>query len=174
MAEPFTTIYDKIWALLEANTYVNDTVKPANRIKLTGPAAVPEKSSKKDADFPELDLKFGRRVYSGYTLAPRYSFRTGVPAGTPKQLVQFYVLTLTHRDLRAVANDPLEAAVVDALHAAGPSMGLVPASFPYVFLGEISADPLIGSTDESGRALRTQTTITIPVTVRFVGAPLTS
>ncbi|MHA1220127.1 MAG: hypothetical protein ACTSQB_00160 [Candidatus Heimdallarchaeota archaeon] len=54
--DPFTQIYDGIWALLEANTAFTDLVKPRNRIKFSGTNEKPTKAEVAFGDLPEVAL----------------------------------------------------------------------------------------------------------------------
>jgi len=54
--DPFTQVYDKLWAILEANTGFTALVKKGNRIKLSGDKEDPIKKQISDADTPEVLL----------------------------------------------------------------------------------------------------------------------
>jgi len=52
--DPFTTVIEQLWDLIEANTYLADHIKPGNRIKMSGRKQIPEKSNLQDGDLPQL------------------------------------------------------------------------------------------------------------------------
>jgi len=54
--DPFTQVYDALWALLEADENWTALVKPANRIKFSGPNPSPRKDEALSSDFPEVRI----------------------------------------------------------------------------------------------------------------------
>lgn len=56
MSDPFTTLYDALWSMLEAHTGFTDLVKVGNRVKFTGEVRDPVKPEINTADLPEVRL----------------------------------------------------------------------------------------------------------------------
>jgi len=117
MPDPFTEVYDTVWAALEASSEVTSRVALRNRIKFASATETlsrdPRKPGYQHGDFPLLALE---------------------PAGdeidlcsdsTSCRLMQQLRLTLMSGDLRASAQlYPLKWAIIKALIDKGPTLGL--------------------------------------------------
>ena len=57
LQDPFTQVYDAIWAVLETNSTFKNLVKPGNRIKYTSSDETPKKRETLNSDFPEVEIK---------------------------------------------------------------------------------------------------------------------
>jgi hypothetical protein len=167
----------KAWAALYDNAD-RDKVRSATLIRRDTANDQPEKPVNRNfGDLPELTVLWGPAKYKSWDQA-RYAFSSGTkPTGTAKELTQGFRITLTHSGLKAEKNDPLVAAVIDALDNAGPGLGLVPSVVPYAVRGEIGIDTATGNVTRpiSGKGdgiSREQITLTFDVVMRWKGEPL--
>ena len=61
--DPFTEVLEKLWLLLEEDTYFCITVKNVNRIKLQDKFDKPEKTEFSTADFPQVTIEPGEGAF---------------------------------------------------------------------------------------------------------------
>lgn len=56
MPSPFTQVYDRLWAILDASSDLSLLVRPANRLRSINSAARPAKAHLLPADLPQLAI----------------------------------------------------------------------------------------------------------------------
>ena len=181
-------MYQQAVALLVASPTFYDAadkdlarVRPGSLMRLDKPAnfAAEKQRESEVVDMPEATLLYGPATYPSFQANGRFGFGRGgpVPAGTAMSLTQGFALTITHRMVQAVPNDPLVMAAVDALQSAGPSMGLAPSVVPFALMGQIAVDkpahgfvpkPVSGQPETT---FRQQHVLRWDVTARWFGTP---
>lgn len=163
-----TIIYNALRTLLEVEgSYFAEKVLPGNRIWMMGDKIDPEKQNKTTADYPESMLDYADFTYSSGE--GRYGQGIVTPTGRTKTLIQTFQLTLTHRDMRAKINDPLNMAIVDLIEAGGPTLGIAKQIIPHVERGDIRCSGATYGVDNN--LTRARFVFTFPVTARWKGEP---
>lgn len=101
-------------------------IRPGTFILVNSPVINPLRQQAQTNDYPQLILEYGRRWHfaGDSSTAPFGDQRNFKPVGRPKTLTTWFNLILTHQDLQARVNDPLEQAVLDAIGSAGPTLGI--------------------------------------------------
>lgn len=121
--DPFTQVYDRLWALLLAYSPFATAVLPGNRIKLSAGTPV-IKDQARDADLPEAMLHQTRFTFDAFATSTSTSF------------MQSYRLALTHDNLRIDLCNSLKWHAITALSKADPHLSVLPS--------DIFADPDVG------------------------------
>jgi len=110
--DPFTPVYDAIWAALDASPDFCAAVQPGNRIKMSGENPTPAKTARQDSDFPEVKI-----IPTTCGLGQRTSTGQGVR--------QNFMLELITGDLRIqMGLFPLKFIILQAILARGPYLGI--------------------------------------------------
>lgn len=154
-----TILYQQVCALVQASAALYSTsdvsrVRPGNLIRVDTGKIENRKPATAPADYPQLIVAYGSRWrFTGDSGSARYGDQNvGKPVGRVKTLTVNFVLTLTHLDQQAKRDDLLELALVDALEASGPNLGISRSVLPFVQRGDIDAD----SPDYASVAITTQ------------------
>lgn len=148
-ADPFTQVYEALWALLEAHSDFAALVKPGNRIKFSEKPR--EKPQLREADVPEVRIVPGE-------LRP-HLFRTS----SSSTINRIYRVEISTNDLRITAAAfPVEWAILQAV--AGAEDSLTSLSFVR------QARPISGETpgpDPSMRSDGWHTVVSLDVMMSF-------
>jgi len=116
--DPFTQVYDRLWAILTGRAAWAALVDPGNRINFSGDNENPIKDKVNLGDLPQATLMMGAFDFPGYLDG----------SSTCARFTQSYNLQLLARDLRIDKLNNLKFQTVSALHVAGPHLGLTDAS----------------------------------------------
>lgn len=179
-----TILYRQIISLIQASPDLYDStaqslnlLKPGTLIRLDQQVVDPRKKNATAADFPQLIVSYNRGRWFDDSSNGAYGDQLVdmppmKPIGRPKTLTQGFVLTLTYRDLQALINDNLEIALIEAIEANGPNLGISQDIIPFTSLGDINiTDTPITNRDsitaEMLSTRRAQSTLTFDVLARW-------
>lgn len=145
-----STVYARLWALLEGHTPFTDSVAEGNRIKFTADEADPTKGTWNDADFPECTI-FPPQIsdtnwsqHRGYGQTRTYNVSTA-PA-VAMGMSYTYPLVIVHRDWRWGVAGLLVHETLTAIRKGGPALGL------NIDPGNLTVDPISVNTTLLGES----------------------
>jgi hypothetical protein len=173
-----TLVYQRIWALLNANPQIADV--SGNRIDLTQSSKEARQRSpgqKMPSEFPRITVTNGRFTNSVFGAEPSFAHedeRVMENGGWIVKRTCLYKITVESAVLTIGQIDTLEEAVQQAILAGGPMLGASDAlpPLPYVTtIGPMTAqDPKTTDRDKYGQGtMRQVTEISLPVGMTFDG-----
>jgi len=122
MADPFTTIYNALWDLLESDTDFTSAVRTANRIKFTSSSRDPRKKALQDADAPYVEIAPSDGNVEFYTTSEAHRFEMQydirVFTGDLRVNQKLYPLIWTIVKALSNANDTLNLDYVQSVRVA--------------------------------------------------------
>lgn len=158
-----TTLYDQIWALLEANATFTTSVKSGCRIKADDPDVMRQISQSMPSDFPQLKIELKRAKEAQGTPRTFGMNSTSYSPSTcdyPVPISQDVLFTITYDALRQASDTPIEATIKSVLYAKFPKLGL---SFVNGFTINEERD-LTSKAPETAKTLRRIVKMTVTVT----------
>lgn len=128
-----SSIVARLWEILEGDSTFTTMVEPPNRIKLFAQNSDqqdegidPLKTGWNDGDFPEVIVATTDRTDSLWSLAPSYGTprRSAGQSPMPVQVAITAVVEVIHLNVNFYRRRKLDDAIVKAIRAAGPTLGI--------------------------------------------------